>query len=237
MLLNRAKELRSRIDQFQKVKTAARDAQPFDTRARQFSDVGRRIHELRDAIAGMDDADIAVNFHLANGTSLAEKASQLRTQLAEDPTVIHDPPFDLKHEFVDRLLAIAEAGKATAAERWGSYIRERANLGSEETLKVLAALPQLKECVARIRKNRSELILLSETLPNDPKAVLAQVKGLVDEAQAEWSKLEANDIPQEVIAFIRQSASEGAPLATLKPSIVSWLNERGLTDSFRVRLR
>lgn len=237
MLLDRAKELRSKIDKFQKVKTAASNAQPFDTRARQFSDVGKRIHELRGVIASMDDADIAVNFQAANATALAEKASQLRAQLAEDPTVIHDPPFDLKHEFVDRLLAIAEAGRVTAAERWSSYIRERANLGSEETLKVLAALPQLKECVGRIRKNRSELILLSKTLPNDPKAVLAQVKGLVDEAQAEWSKLQANDIPQEVIAFIRQSASEGAPLATLKPSIVSWLNERGLTDSFRVRLR
>lgn len=237
MLIERAKELNSQIEQYLKVTKAARDAMPFDTRARQFSEAATRIRGLRTALTALNDIGIATTFSPSNGTALAERASKLRTLLEEDPTAIHDPPFDLKHEFVDRLNAIASSGRKSATEAWGDYIRERANLESEETLKVLAALPQLKAGVNRIRRNRDELIRLSETLPDDAKTALDRVNVLVEELQSAWSTLDASDIPQDVIAFIRLSAAQGAPLSTLKPSVIAWLTERGLMDSFRVRLR
>ena len=237
MLIDRAKKLNYRIEEFVKVKNAAQDALPFETRAQQFSDTAKKIRHLQTALAALKEIGVAIRFWPSNGTDLAEKASQLKIRLAEDPAAIHDPPFDLKHAFVDRLNAIANSGLESATSAWGDFVLKRAYLESEETLNVLAALPQLKAGVDRIRDDRSELVRLSEALPDDPKASLDRINDLVDELQASWSKLDASDIPQDAIEFIRLSASQGAPLSALKRSVIDWLTERGLADSFRIRLR
>ena len=236
MLLDRAGELDNRIEQFQKVKTAARDAQPFDTRARQLSKTADRIRNLQNALAALHDEGIPLQYRPANAPSLAEKASQLRILLAEDPTAIHDPPFDLRHEFIDRLNAIAQVGQETANSAWREHVLKHANLEAEGTLKVLATLPQLKAGVDRIRRNRDELVRLSEALPDNLKASLELVDVLVGKLWKSWEELDADDIPEEVISFIRLSAEEGAPLSALKENVVEWLTDRGLTASFRVRL-
>ena len=237
MLLNRAEKLNDRIEQYVKVENAARDAKPFETRAQQFSKTAKEIRDLQTVLMALKEVGVTIDFRPSNGVDLAEKASQLRIRLAEDPAAIHDPPFDLKHEFVDRLNAIARTGLQNATSAWSDFVLKRTNLESEETLDVLSALPQMKENIDRIRGDRNELVRLGEALPDDPKASLDKINALVEDLQTAWSKLDASDIPKEVIEFIRLSASQGAPLSALKRSVVDWFTERGLTDSFRVRLR
>ncbi|WP_420566415.1 hypothetical protein [Thalassobaculum sp.] len=236
MLLERARKLSDQLKQFQKVKAAARDAQRFGTRARQFSEAARKIGALRGDLAALKKAGIAVAFQPANGSLLSTRASDLRARVAEDPSAIDHPPFDLKYEFVDRLNAIADSGRAAAIRAWREDVGEQAGTGSQEILNVLQELPQLRAGVTQIRELRKEIIGLSETLPEDPVAARARVRELAEQMQAAWGELDASDIPEEVIAFIRQAAARGAPLTNLTSNILNWLTARSLTDSFRIRL-
>src|SRR4051812_20952485 len=107
MLLERAVDLTAKIAQYQKLKGAADESEQFDTRATQFARVAERISCVRQGLEKLISAGVVVNFEPSDGAVYVAKAKTLRAALKANPAAINDPPFDLKHEFVDRLVGIA----------------------------------------------------------------------------------------------------------------------------------
>jgi len=236
MLLERAADLTAKIAQYQKLKGAADESEQFHTRADQFVKVAERVSGVRLGLRKLIDAGVEVGFEPSDGAAYSAKAKTLRAVLQGNPAAINDPPFDLKHEFVDRLGAIAAAADQAMLEAWTTYVAKRAPFGSDDVLSALAVVPQFQASVAKIRRCRAEISALGNGLPADPSATVTRMDALLKEHDAAWADLSADDIPSSVVGFIRAAAGAGAPLKGFTSEVQAWLEERDLLTAFRIRL-
>src|ERR1700752_2463032 len=100
MLIDRAKELKERIDKFGRLKSAADEAKTYDTRAKQLNDAASALSNAVSQLRALRDCGIVVDFVPANAIALMEKASILRTDFLADPKSIGNTTINLKYEFL-----------------------------------------------------------------------------------------------------------------------------------------
>jgi hypothetical protein len=236
MLLDRATGLADKITHYQNLKAAARQADLYRTRADQFGQVRASLAEARVALERFHTSGIPVEFVALNADMLGDKASTLRAMVTADPTVLADPPFNLKFEFTDRLLGITESAKDAIERAWVAYVAVHGPTGSSEVLDALAKLPQFQASVARIRRCRQSAEDLAKRTPSDPEKAIESLKAWDAEYRAAWSELNADGIPRTVILFLRACADNGVPLSELTDEVHGWLEARALLSSFRVRI-
>src|SRR5436853_560221 len=101
MLLERAEGLADRINRYDNLKAAAKQADLYRTRDQQLEQAGLALREARTAIERFLASGIPVDFVALHADSLIDMANKLA-----DPIVLADPPFNLKYEFTDRLLSM-----------------------------------------------------------------------------------------------------------------------------------
>jgi hypothetical protein len=237
MLLDRAANLATRISEYQKLKGLADEGESFQTRADQFGGVSQKISLARQALAKLSAVGVAVHFVPNDGMNYAAKARELRTAIQADPAALNNsPPFDLKNAFTDRLAGIVAAADKAMAEAWKSYVARCSDFGSSDVLSALAVFPEFRVTIATIRKCRADIEALADLLPKDPQATVTRLNALVATRDAAWAELSAEEIPQEVITFIRAAASEGAALTAYSEEVRGWLESRKLLNVFRIKL-
>lgn len=122
-------------------------------------------------------------------------------------------------------------------EAWKRYVDERGDLHSDDVLDALAALPQFRPSVMKIRQCRANIAALGASIPSDPSTAVVSLSALVDEHCTAWAELRADGIPDAVITFLRACAAEGAPLSGLTDEVRSWLESRNLLSAFRIKIR
>ena len=237
MLLDRAAALTDKIVEYEKIKSTAHEAQYFQTRAVQFAAVANQLTLANQTLCRLRAAGIPASFTPSEGMGQAQKAATLRMEVAKDPNVLAEPPFDLKYAFSDRLSGIATAAKHAAAKAWREWVETKSNLGSEDVLNALSALPQFRTSIATIRQCRGAISALASSAPVDPVQATHQVDALVEAHQKAWSTLTAEDIPQSVLGFIRACAGDGASIEMLSDEVLDWLKSRSLTSAFRIKIR
>lgn len=237
MLLERASGLSAKIAQYDQLKGTAEEAAQFKTRADQFGNVAAKLGAVRAALARFAEASIPVQFTPAEGTALAERARTLRSAVETDPHVLGDPPFNLKHQFTDRLLSLYDGAEQAMLRSWQAYIRSRSDSHSDEVLAALAALPQFRQGIGRIRQARMEIATMAASVPSDLKSATNRLDSLVEAQRTAWAELTADGIPGPVIAFLKACAAEGAPLTGLTDEVRSWLEARKLLGAFRILIR
>lgn len=234
MLIDRAKELKERIEKFGRLKSAADEAKTYDTRAKQLNDAASALSNAVSQLKALRDAGIVVDFVPANAVSLMEKASVLRTDFSTDPKSIINTAMSMKYDFLDRVSAITQAINASMLEAWRVYVESRSHTVPESVVAALATIPAYRIAANRIRSSRAKIIDLSSSPPEDVKAALAQLNEFVLEHRAAWEELTAGGIPADVVSFLQACAAGGASLAMLNETVRAWLEHRKLTDSFRI---
>lgn len=236
MLLERASRLSAKVTEYQKLRAMADEAEQFQTRANQLGAIAERVLRARSALEKFAGAGVELSFVASDGTEYAAKARMLRAAINEDVAAITNPPFDLKYDFIDRLAGLAGAAEKAVSDAWKNYVLKRADFGSSEVLDALAAVPQFRPSVTKIKQCRTSVAAFGNSLPADAKAAVARLDELAVEHDAAWSELSAGDIPATVIAFIRSAANEGATLAAYTEEVHTWLSSRSLLSAFRIRL-
>ncbi|MEH6792183.1 hypothetical protein [Parasphingorhabdus sp.] len=237
MLIDHAGTIATKIKTYQNLKNAAEEADQFATRASQFGNVSLLMERLRETLSALAEAGVPVDFQPSDGLGYAAKARMLREAIKADPAKLNDPPFDIKHEFSDRLNGIASAGEKAASAAWKAYVDERADFGSDDVLSALGQVPQFEASVAKIQKIRSDVAAFGAGLPGDPEDAITKLDALVQQHEAAWSSLAASDIPISVVSFIRAAANSDALLSAFTSEVQSWLKSRDLLDAFRIKLR
>lgn len=236
MLLERAAGLADKIGRYQKLKAAANEADLFRTRAGQFSEAAMLLSEARATLRRFADAGVSIDFVPANAGDLADKSVQLRAIAADDPAGLANPPFNVAHEFTNRLKGLAIAANSAIQTGWQRFVDENGPGGSDEILEALGKLPQMRASVARIRQCRHKVSTLAATLPADPARAVDQLRDLTSEHRAAWTELTADSLPAGVVTFLRACAAEGAPIVALTGEVRDWLDARDLLGSFRIRI-
>lgn len=236
MLLERAAGLAESISRYQKLKIAANEAELFRTRAAQVGEAAALLTQARAALSRFSKAGVAIDYFPANVEELSEKATKLRAIAAEDPAGLANPPFNVTHEFTNRLRGLAVAADTAIREGWQRFVAENGPGGSDEVLEALGKLSQMRAGVTRIRQCRQKIAVLATTVPADPVRAVEQLRELATEHRAAWTELTADSVPPAVILFLRASAGEGAPLTALTGDVRDWLETRELLASFRIRI-
>ncbi len=236
MLLERTAGLAERIERYQKLKIGANEAQLVNTRATQVEEAAVLLAQARAALGRFSKAGISIQFFPANVEELTEKATQLRAIAVENPAGLANPPFNVAHEFTNRLRGLAIAANTAIEEGWRRYVSENVPSGSEEVLEALGKLPQMRAGVARIRLCRQKLVSLAATVPVDPESAIEQLRVLTTEHASAWADMTANSVPTSVLQFLRACAADGAPVASLTKEVKDWLEARELLGSFRIRI-
>jgi hypothetical protein len=236
MLLERAAGLADKIGRYQKLKAAASEADLFRTRATQIGEAATLLAEARATLRRFANAGVTIDFSPVNAADLIEKSVRLRAIAADDPAGLANPPFNVAHEFTNRLKGLAVAANAAIESGWQRYVEENGPGGSDEILEALSKLPQLRAGVAHIRQCRQKVLALAVTLPADPARAADQLRDLTNEHRAAWTVLAADSLPAGVVAFLRSCAGEGAPIAALTREVRDWLEARDLLGSFRIRI-
>lgn len=237
MLLERATGLAAKIAKYQELASAADQAEQFQTRANQFGGVAENIAGARQALDQLVEAGVPVELVLTEGAGYAAKAKELRAAINSNPAAINDPPFDLKYEFIDRLNAIVAKANQAMMDAWKAFVAKRSDFGSNDVLTALAAVPQFRQSVARIRECRSDIATMGNSMPSDARGSVRRLDALVAAHNAAWAELSAEDIPKSVLSFVRAAASDGAGLATYTDEVRTWLESRNLLTAFRIRFR
>jgi hypothetical protein len=236
MLLERAAGLSNRIAQYNQLKGTAEEAALFETRANQFATVAAKLQRTRNLLLKLRDAGVRVEFVPIEGAAYVERARTLRAAIQADPHVLANPPFDLKYEFTARLLAIHEAAEKAMLEAWQTHVLAQADARSDDMLNTLAAIPQFKPIVVRMRQCMSEIRSLASIIPEEPRAGVARLTALAAAHRAAWEEMTADGIPSPVITFLKACAAEGAPLISLTDEVRNWLAQRNLLSVFRIRI-
>lgn len=236
MLLERAAGLADKIGRYQKLKAAASEAELFRTRATQFGEAALLLAGARATLRRFADAGVSIDFSPSNAADLVEKSVKLRAIAADDPTGLATPPFNVAHEFTNRLKGLAVAANAAIVSGWQRYVSENAPAGSDEILEALGRLPQMRAGVARIRQCRQRVAALAATLPADPAQAVEQLRDLTREHRVAWTELTADSLPAGVVTFLRTCAGDGAPIVALTDEVRNWLVARDLLGSFRIRI-
>jgi hypothetical protein len=236
MLLERATGLAARIERYTKLKDAAKEADLVSSRAKQIGDVEVLLTQARIALARFSGAGINIQFTAVGTQELTEKATTLRAIAAKNPADLAHPPFNVAHEFINRLNGLALAANKSIDEGWKRFVAENSPSGSDDVLEALGRLPQMRAGVARIRQCRQKVASLAASVPADPVSAVEQLRGLAEEHGYAWAELTADSVPQSVLQFLKACAVDGAPITTLTDEVRVWLESTGLLDSFRIRI-
>lgn len=237
MLLDRAASLATKINAYQTLKNSASEAEQFGTRAKQLESAALLMAELRKTLSALANAGVPVDFEPSDASGYADKARTLREAIKADPAKVNDPPFDIKHDFAERLTGIASAGHKAASAAWKAYIDKRAAFGADEVLGALGQVPQFRVSVTKIQGIRGQVAAFGASLPADPETAIARLDTLVSQHEAAWNALAASDIPSSVVAFIRAAANSDALLSAYTSEVQTWLESRNLLGAFRIKLR
>lgn len=236
MLLERAAGIAERIERYQKLKIAANEADLVSTRAAQIGEAAALLTQARVALSGFSKAGINIQYVPAAVQELTRKATKLRTIAAEDPAGLANPPFNVAHEFTNRLKGLGVAANQSMKEGWSRFVAANSPSSSDEVLEALAKLPQMRAGVNRIRQCRQKVAELAATVPTDPAGAIEQLRGLSAEHGTAWTELTADAIPPSVLQFLRACAADGALVKALTDEVRDWLEARELLGSFRIRI-
>lgn len=234
MLLERAEKLTGKITRYQQLKAAATQAEQVRTRAEQIGKVADKFGRARRVIDDFNSAGVAVDFLPKSMQTLVDNANKLRTIATENPAELANPPFDMRNEFTDRIIGIADGALKRADERWRRYVADNTPAGADELLDALAKLSPVPDSVFRIQRTKRDMEALAAKRPADPVQAVAQLQSLATEQRAAWDELDTDSIPPAVIRFIGDCAGNGVPLTRLTDEVRDWLRSHELLGAFRI---
>jgi len=117
---------------------------------------------------------------------------------------------------------------------WQNYLRRNLPTTNQELLNILDKIEDFKFSIQQIRRLESQI--KPESLPKDEEE-FDQIKNLIEQLNKTWNTLNAENVPDEVLTFLKAAGNNtGASLELLNPTVMTWIREHKLEHSLRIRL-
>lgn len=234
MLLEKSTQL---IDLSQKkinLQTYATHLQGFQSRQEQIKQAVDGTRPLVQCLRAFRKKGIA-------NLDLTQKAEILLTFIANvESKFLEDPEWIISNEnfneknFTSRIKQLQKALEEQLSQAWRRYRNQNRPSTNNEILNLLDKVSGFKPTVQRIRSLDSQ-ILESNSIPQRSED-FERVDRLIEELKQCWDGLNADEVPEAVLRFLRVAANEGATLGLLTPEVKDWLAKHDLIDSLRIRL-
>lgn len=121
--------------------------------------------------------------------------------------------------------------------KWQNFIDDKKTNVNFEQLNILVKIPELETKVLELRKCLEKISILKESFPSKEDD-FELVISISNEMSEIWGQLSSENIPDEVLNFLKQAGSqEGIKLSEINSRIIFWLTEHNLTQLCQVRFR
>lgn len=238
-LLERAEQLRERIEALRGLRKVANEALRIRTRAEELERPTEQLESWVLVLKAFRKHGISVSLDTAVAGSVRQFARRIAGDFADDPASILDPDSTLRRAFWTPLNNLPDVLASRIRTAWVEYIDETIPQRQDDVLDVLGALPGFAEQVAQIRALYRVADDLKRTFGSagDLQATLKQPELLSIQITEAVARLEGPGIPSEVLSFVKAASTpSGAPLDQYTESVHEWLERNGLSKLVRVRL-
>lgn len=235
MLLERAAQLRASLTEHRALMAAGQKGQVYQSRARQLTPLAEALARakrdwtaIRAAGLEVDDPDPK--------PGLKTQTAEILLRFQADRDVLAEPDEKFRFEFLPGIAKATEDLDARSAAAWSAHLSSRAQFPTDAILRALEAVPSYRSSVLRIREAANEVQKLRSKVPGaaDLSGALGRLNEAIQKKDAALAAMQGDDLPNEVQVFLRKTGQGGAELRDLTPTVLSWLNDRGLAGAFRI---
>lgn len=175
------------------------------------------------------------NFHLTqNAEILLTFIANVEAEFKKNPEwIIPNENFNKKN-FTSRIEQLQNSLKEQLNQSWLVYRSQKMPSTNNEILNLLDKVSAFKPTVQSIR-NLDRKIQESNSIPKSSED-FERVDELIEQLKQCWDGLNADEVPEAVLRFLRVAANEGATRSLLTPEVEDWLAKHNLIDCLRIRL-
>lgn len=232
MIQERIRQLPQLIETRTQLKKQSDQLGAFTSRRKQIEELQARIERLT-ATATLLHRECIGKFSAGTAESIGRLVAEFRTAYSAEPDTALAKSFTQMQE---KLVRILEPLEKSQAEAWRNYAAERLRTFPEELLSILQKIPTFAPTVNEVRNRATALSQKSKILPRSTEEFDAFLRALRDIDEV-WRRLGSDNVPSEVVAFLREAVSQrGASLDLLTDSVRTWLTSHQVNSAFRIRL-
>ncbi|MEG4027285.1 MULTISPECIES: hypothetical protein [unclassified Microcoleus] len=234
MLIENSHELRDLSQKLINLRKYAEHYQGFQSRQKQIEQAVTGTLPLVQSLRAFRERGMA-NFDLTQkADSLLKFIANVEAKFQEDREWIIDNENFNNKNFTYTVNQLQKSLKEELSQAWGLYRTEKMPNTNKEVLNVLDKVSAFKPTIQRIR-NLDLQIRESNSIPQSSED-FDKVDRLIEELKQCWDGLNADEVPEAVLRFLRVAANEGATRGLLTPEVEYWLTKYRLIDSLRIRL-
>jgi hypothetical protein len=234
MLLEKSYQLSELSQKTINLRKYAENYQGFQSRQKQIEQAVTGTLLFVQSLRAFREREIA-NFDLnQKADSLLKFIANVEAKFQEDPEWIIDNENFNRNNFDSRVKDLQKALREQLSQAWWLYRIQKMPSTNNEILNVLDKVSAFKPTIQRIR-NLDGQIRESNSIPQSSED-FDKVDRLIEQLKQCWDGLNADEVPEAVLCFLRVAANEGATLGLLTPEVKDWLAKHGLIDSLRIRL-
>jgi len=234
MLVQKSHQLSELSQDTIKLRKYAENFQGFQSRQKQIEQAVAGTIPLVQSLRAFRQREI-VNFDLTQkADSLLKFIANVEAKFQEDPQWIIDNENFNNKIFTSAVNQLQKALREQLTQAWWLYRIQKMPNTNKEVLNVLDKVSAFKPTLQRIRYLELQ-IQDSKSIPESLED-FAKVDRLIEQLKQCWDELDADEVPEAVLDFLRIAANEGATLSLLTPEVEDWLTKHGLIDALRIRL-
>ena len=212
----------------------ATNLQGFQSRQQQIEQAVAGTLPLVQCLRAFHQKGIA-NFALAQkADTLLIFIADVEVKFQEEPEWIIDNENFNEKNFTSRIKQLQKALEEQLSEAWRRYRNQNRPSTNNEILNLLDKVSAFKPTVQGIRSLDLQ-IRESNSIPQSIED-FEKVDRLIEQLKQCWDRLDADEVPEAVLHFLRVAANEGATRSLLTPEVEDWLTKHRLIDSLRTRL-
>lgn len=235
MLIDQSTQLASKIRQLEDLRRNASHVQGFRTRADQLSGPADALLGLVRVLEVFRQRGIPVDLPVEKAAKLLPHVRALSQKYEEDPASIIQTDAQLRFTFWNPLREFPREVESALRVAWVSFVTDLLPTGRDDLLAVLARIPSFATQVSVIRQGKLDATRLQQALPQSDQ-VFTELDTLATRLRQAWNQLQAQEMPESVLIFLRAASTGTATLQLVTPEVRTWLEQHGLLHAFKVVL-
>lgn len=166
--------------------------------------------------------------------TILEMLGHTKVSFQNDPEWILDNKNFNGRKFQSEIDSLKNLLKQQLLQAWRNYLLRRLPSTNHDFLDLLSRIDAFKITVKNIR-NLSALIKRDE-FPKTQEE-FDNTEHLIYQLEASWDSLNASEVSEAVLSFLKASASQqGAPLNLLTLEVQDWITKHRVSEVLRIRL-
>lgn len=234
MLLEKSERLVNLSEQTINLRKYVQHRQAFETRKQQ---IEKAISDLKPSVIALTafrERNLA-NIDLDEKTSkLLSFLEEAKTQFKTNPEWIIDSENFDSRLLNSRVRGLIKAINSHLEKTWEQYLSQQMPSTDEELLNLLGKVGSFKVTVGEVRRLKQ---YIGEIKYPQNKTQFKQIDQSIQLLKDKWNNLNADDVPEPVLNFLKAAVNtEGAPIHLLTSDVKQWLERYDLSSLLRVRL-